>query len=302
MPAINRPAERLVGAQIMHTRRCFLGASLGLPLAMQGTMTSLERTLNPSMDIVGSQQQAAYESIIARMRHMEYLGRPTSWNVVQNGFLPISPERVLILEPKDSPRHEMAGDRWLWAPAKRDRLMKRIADHGETNCRDEQLGLILRITQELASYYSAMEHWEEWAYRLALQESFYPSGIGSHLAVPCQFHVVGNIRTVNRPLDWWMILFPHGIDCWETRWAAPQRIHAIFTLMQSRPWSEDPGVTIGMMSVLSCGLSSLPDTPPTPNFVEISQLDRVSAARLVNYHLVSAIPRFESWLEEPHGR
>jgi len=288
--------------RIQHSRRSFLGTGLGLPLAVQRTMQPLRGDVDAFPGLPCSQTQSEYESIITRMRYMEYLGRPTNWDVVRNGFLPISPERVVILEPEHQPWHKTAGDRWLCAPAERDRLLKRIADHGDTNCCGEQLGLILRITKELASYYSAFEHWEEWAYRLVLQEDFFPSGVGCHLAAPYQFHVVGHVRTVNRPLDWWMILFPQGIGCWDTKMAPRQRIHAIITLMTSRPWTRDAGVATGAMCLLSCGLRVFADTPSPISFVEISQMDRVSAARLLNYHVVSTIPRYEGWLENTDGR
>jgi hypothetical protein len=50
-----------------------------------------------------------YERILATTNRFNSLGHPRSWSVVRQGFLPISPERVLRFEPYHGP-----GNRWTY--------------------------------------------------------------------------------------------------------------------------------------------------------------------------------------------
>lgn len=227
-----------------------------------------------------------YEQVLARTRQLSFLGRPTSWSVVRQGFLPISPERVLILEPEESPWNKTPADRWAKADFdEKARLRERIARDGKVNCPDEQLGLILRITGELARYYAATGFWDDWAYRMACREWLGSTAFGNNAAVPHQFQVQGHIRTINRPVDWWLILFPQGIN-----WNRPddKPVHVMFTYIFSRPWQEWPHLSLGALGLLAGGLRSLAGQNKTA-FVELSQMDRASAAQLVNHHVVMAL-------------
>ena len=164
-------------------------------------------------------------------------------------------------------------------------MWERIAQDGEVNCPDEKLGLILRITGELTRYYAATEFWDDWAYRMACREWLGSTGIGLNVAVPHQFQVRGNVNTVNRPVDWWLILFPRGVN-WNSLDDKP--VHAMFTHVLSRPWQEEPELTMEAIGLLCVGLRSSGGAR-TSAFVELSRMDRVSAARLVNHHVVMAL-------------
>ena len=94
-------------------RRRFLGTGL-ISAGLAGThglsLASPRRTSGIG-ERVPKATLPEYEQILARTRKLDYLGRPTSWSVVRQGFLPISPERVLILEPEENPRNKTPADR-----------------------------------------------------------------------------------------------------------------------------------------------------------------------------------------------
>jgi hypothetical protein len=227
-----------------------------------------------------------YEQILARTQKLKYLGYPRSWSVVRQGFLPIAPERVLILEPEDVAEYENRGDRWAFQHRGiRERLTARLAKH-RSPITDEQLALCVRLVFELTQYYSVPEHFEGWAVRMAAREWLGSTGIGGHVAVPHQYQVFGHICTANSHVDWWLILFPQGTDCWDSLDEKP--VHVMFTHVYARPSTVDPCNYIWPLSLLSQGL--WPWYKGSPDFaLALSRMDRISAARHVNRHVVLAM-------------
>ena len=153
--------------------------------------------------------------------------------------------------------------------------------------RTSSWGSSFEITGELTRYYAATELWDEWAYHMAWRERLGSTGIGGNVAVPHQFQVRGRVTIVNRLMDWWLILLPHGIH-WNSLDDKP--VHAMFTHIFPGPWGESPHLFLGAMDVLTSGLRSL-GGPNSNAVVELSRMDRVSAARLVNHHVIMALTR-----------
>lgn len=268
-------------------RRHFLCASLGMGLG--AATPASESNAAPASRFDGSSPLGslpkAYEEILARTRSLVYLGRPKSWWIVRHGFLPFAPERVLILEPRGGPWHTDAGDRWAYRQRETtEKVRKRLVQQGIVTD-DEQLGLIVRLTSELARYYDVSEFGEDWAYRMAARESLGSTGIGHYVAVPHQYQVVGRVKTVNAHIDWWMILLPGGTDCWP----APddQPVHVMFTHIYSRPSSEDLTNYLVPLSLLSMGLREIPAEPDF--MIRLSRMDRICSVRLMNQYIVQAL-------------
>ena len=84
-------------------RRDFLKTSFGLGIGTAVTgLSGLARAAVPTAEAASTVPQLdEYERILATTKSLNVLGRPRSWSIVQQGFLPISPERVL-LQPRDS--------------------------------------------------------------------------------------------------------------------------------------------------------------------------------------------------------
>ena len=164
-------------------RRSFLQAGMGIGLARPEAACAIAGKRPCRAPLHGAAVPLdEYERILATGNHFIRLGRPRSWSVIQQGFLPISPERVLILEPKYV---NGLADRWDWRDEQhriRERMQKDAAAESpscqnghrrhaaETVSRPEKLGLILWLTNELTRYYAASEWWGEWAYNMTYRE------------------------------------------------------------------------------------------------------------------------------------
>jgi hypothetical protein len=244
-----------------------------------------------------------YERILATSNLFNTLGRPRSWSVVHQGFLPISPDRVLILDPKHL---DGLADRWLWrdeqrhirermqedasaeSPSCQNGYRRRAAENGVST---EKLGLILWLTNELTRYYAASDWWEEWAYNMTYREALGSTGVGRHSAMPHQYqydaktYAATTIKTINAGVDWWLVLIPGGTKHWESLNDLP--VHAMFTHVVAGPHSAGPGDQLRRWELGSRVARCFSWDSPNA-FVELAQMDRVSAARLVNRQFVLA--------------
>ncbi len=275
-------------------RRGFLGASVGMGLGISNASGAANVA---SANGVGDRSAPGpmpkeYEEILARTQQLTYLGRPKSWWVVRQGFLPIAPERVLILEPTKEPWHKDAGDRWSFPHRETKEKVRERLTQRDISVAVEQLGLIVRLTSELARYYDVLELCEEWAYRMAAREWLGSTCIGRQIAVPHQYQVTERVNTVNSHIDWWLVLIPNGTNCWGA--FDEQPVHVMFTHVFSRPFVESPGNYLPPLCLLSMGIRELPDDRPE-FFVRLSRMHRVSAARLMNQYIVQALREEPVW-------
>jgi mannitol/fructose-specific phosphotransferase system IIA component len=181
------------------------------------------------------------------------------------------------LEPKD---------RWIIHLHRktREQLHERLKQR-KVWISDEKQELIIRLTFELTQFYDVLEQWAEWAYRMAIRESFGTTWVTRHVAAPHNFQS-GRVNTFNSHIDWWAVLLPQGIDCWDAWDNEP--IHVMFTQVFTRPSTEDPTNYVQPMCLLSQGLQQFP-TEPADFMIRVSRMDRLSAARLINRHIVRGI-------------
>ena len=286
-------------------RRNFLQAGMGIGIgATAGGLCHSGQAAQGDAAVNGADLHLSeYERILATGDHFNRLGRPRSWSVIQQGFLPIFPERVLILERE---RLDGLADRWGWRDEHR-RILERMqrdaaADlpscvnghrrrAAENGVSPEKLGMILWLTNELTRFYAASEWWEEWAYHMTSREALGSTGIGHGSAMPHQYQYDGKtyaattIKTINAGLDWWMVLIPSGTKHWEP--LDDQPVHAMLTHIVAGPHSAGPGDQLRRYEL--CSRVARCFSWDSPNaFVELAQMDRVSAARLVNRHFVLA--------------
>ena len=101
----------------------------------------------------------------------------------------------------------------------------------------EKPGLIVRLMKTLTEHYHIPGSLEAWAIALAKRENLGGTGIGGHLAFPHQFQVGEpvNLRTDNDPVDWWLILFPRGIDYWDCFREEPVHAMVMFVVSLTCP-------------------------------------------------------------------
>ena len=91
-------------------RRSFLQAGMGIGIgAAGGGLCHCGQAAQGETTIHNAGVPLSeYERILATTNRFNSLGYPRSWSVVRQGFLPISPERVLRFEP-----HHGRGNRWI---------------------------------------------------------------------------------------------------------------------------------------------------------------------------------------------
>jgi hypothetical protein len=206
-------------------RRSFFRAGMGIGSGVAGGglchRAQVARANAPAHS--AGVQLDEYERILATTNLFDMLGRPRSWSVVQQRFLPVSPERVLIMELEHSAdlwrdeqrriRERMQEDATAESPSSQNGYRRHAFRNGIS---PEKLGLILWLTNELTRYYAASEWWEQWAYNMTYREALGSTGVGRHFAMPHQYqydaktYAATTIKTINAGLDWWMVLIPGG--------------------------------------------------------------------------------------------
>ena len=287
-------------------RRGFLAACMGIGIgAAGGGLGHCGQVAKGDTPVHGADVILNdYERILATSNLFNTLGRPRSWSVVQQGFLPISPERVLILYP------EQLGRLANWWRDKQARIRERMQEDASEDIyrkraaedcgSPEQLGLILWLTNELTRYYSASQWWDEWAYNMAYREALGSTGFLRHGAMPHQYQYHYHektydgtpINTVNAMVDWWMVLIPGGTRDWGNIWDEP--VYAMFTHVLQGSVYALPGDYLRILCQAEGTLGTFAAAESPNALIELSQMDRVSAARLINRHVVSKAYEFES--------
>ena len=288
----------------MTTRRDFLRAAATMPIGIGAAGAALHRRGQAEAAVAPIRGPAVklgeYERILATNNLFDLLGGPRSWSVVQQGFLPFSPERVLVPEPwllerpadcwRDEQRRireRMQRDADAESPSCENGYRRRVAESGISF---EKLGLILWLTRELTRFYAASQWWEEWAYHMTSREALGTTAIGRHFAFPHQFQYdptsfATPVKTVNAGVDWWLVLIPGGTKHWESLDDLP--VHAMFVHIVAGPHSAGPGDFLRRME-LGSRVERLFSWDVPNAFLGLSQMDRVFAARLMNQHFVSA--------------
>ena len=278
-------------------RRNFLQAGMGIGIgAAAGGLSHRGQAAEGAAPIHNAGSTLSeYERILATTNRFNSLGHPRSWSVIRQRFLPISPERVLRFEPYHGP-----GNRWTCSPVLQpDHIRARLcrdasqSDYhsraAEGHLSDEKLGLIIRTTGELARFYSVPEYWEDWAFGMTMRESLGTTCAWRHLAMPHQWQhhlatgATKTIHTANATVDWWLILIPSGTMDWGPFDGEPT--HVMFMHVFSRSYPAMPAADLMASELVGRAVRNLLVASPN-GLLELSQMDRVSAARRVNQHVV----------------
>jgi hypothetical protein len=206
-------------------RRCLgTGAVLAAsPPSRPGAM-SAEIARRPL--VTASPGLAEYERILSRTDRMDVLGRPRSWSVVQQGFHPFSPERIVVMPSRDE-RRDRYGDRCGRQVRARlaERIDRMVEDDIEWTRRQcpsytpagewfpkSKRESILWIMDAMTDHYRANSHFEPWVLALVGRELLGSSACGDY-GLAHQFqHLDVEIPVDSPPVDWWLFLYPEGVD------------------------------------------------------------------------------------------
>jgi hypothetical protein len=219
-------------------RRCLsTGAVLAASTPSHAQITNALNARRPL--VTASPDLAEYERILSQTNWMDVLGRPRSWSVVKQGFHPFSPERIVVTPTgtdclsryRDGYYGNRCG-RWL-----RRRIDERIEEMIEDSNRgepgydfhdwlpDSKRESIFRIMDAMTDHYEVRSRFEAWAVGLVGRELLGSTASrGCGLAHQFQYGGEDKIPVDCPPMDWWLFLFPDGID-----WAAwdEKKIYAV---------------------------------------------------------------------------
>jgi hypothetical protein len=220
----------------------------------------------------------SYERILSHTDSLEILGVPRSWSVVRQGFHPFAPERIAVLPSGERLQHSMRRGRGA-----RRRIEDRIAEiragfaHGAADLPPEKLESYFWAMDLITGRYRIPNVFEDWVVGLAWRESLGSTTMGRHWGLIHQYQG-GRGAPVDcppvdcPPLDWWLFLFPGGID-----WASPggESVHALIGHV-GRRHLEQPGFMLRAYSLAESIAVAVKDASL------VSRMGRIDAARYLN--------------------
>jgi hypothetical protein len=253
-------------------RQCFgAGASLvAFPYASSPAVESGE--VQPPIP-----EMSEYERILSHTENMHIVGNPRSWSLVSQGLHPFAPERVVVLASGDDSRY---GDR-CGRDLRRniDEQIKRafghMSGHDTRWFPESKLDSIYWMMDAMAGHYGVPSFFEQSVVGLAGREI-----IGSTaycgMGMAHQYQRGGAIPIDNPPFDWWLFLFPQGID-----WAAldEEPIFAVICHVAENDYTYKRGSYGAMwpLWVLTKFLGR-----EVTDWSEIAKMGRVDACRCLN--------------------
>lgn len=87
-------------------------------------------------------------------------------------------------------------------------------------------------------HYDRPNLFEDWVCELANREAIASTGLDGNFGMAIQFQMRGNVRVDCPPVDWWLFVFPEGID-WARREGQPP--HALVVHACHVPWHVTEG-------------------------------------------------------------
>jgi hypothetical protein len=260
-------------------RRRFLGGFLGLGTGATvfgavPTDSSAGRKARHGANST-PQPMSEYERRLARTERMEVLGYPRDWSVVRDGFHPFHPQRIAIMP---------SGTRLNYGNRCGQQLRKKIDEEiekyqssmpgGPAPLPQEKLESIYWIMALMTGHYRVPELFEPWVMGLASRETLGSSVLGNHFGLVHQFQRGGVIKVDCTPIDWWLFLFPAGID-WES--LDEQPVHALVGHVCRSPFRDTSGESEYPAWCLTSSLMGRLD-----DWRSFSRMGRIDAARHLN--------------------
>ena len=198
-----------------------------------------------------------------------YLGVPRDQASLRRGLHPIAPERVVVLTEQrwSVDQHPLTQD-----------LRERF--HGKLSA--EKVGWIVRLTTVLADHYRIPV--ERWAVVMAKREALASTGLGHGVGLLHQFQDFldrpsQDCHIANAPVDWWLFLFPEGID-WDAFDGRPVfgMVGHVFSWLQPVPRLPAYVLTTQAARAVAWTGQEMDQTA----WQRLSRMDRISAACRVN--------------------
>ena len=216
-----------------------------------------------------------YQQRLARTDRMEVLGYPREWSTVQEVFHPFHPQRIVVLPSGTLLKYDYrCGHRLRKTIDEKIRGIESETWGRSTPLPSEKLESIYWIMDLMTGHYRVPDLFEPWVLGLVGRECLGTSALGQHFGVVHQFQKGDEIQVDNPPLDWWLFVFPEGID-WDD--LGGESVHALIGHVSRFPFHNTHGETLYLAWSLTCKLAREVDDWRT-----ISRMGRIDAARHLN--------------------
>jgi hypothetical protein len=247
-------------------RHCFgAGASLAaLPSASSQTLES-GKVQSPN----GFVGMSEYERILSHTENMHILGNPRSWSVVSEGIHPFAPERVVVMSQRTY-GYRCGSDLRRQIDKKIEIEFAHMEGFDKKSFPESKRESIYWMMDAMCGHY-AVPYLEHWVVGLAGREILASTAWrGSGMAH--QYQRGGELPVDNPPYDWWLFLFPEGIE-----WAAmdDQPVFAVIAHVARNNKS------CGLMLPLWVLTEAIRKT--VPDWSHVAQTGRVAACRHLNW-------------------
>ncbi len=225
-----------------------------------------------------------YERRLSQTDRLELLGVPRDWAVIREGFHPFAPERIAIL-----PSGELLACEKRCGGELRSRIEERIQSiQSDEGCdpaplSDEKKGSFYATMDLVAGHYRAHHHFEDWVGQLAFWETVNPSQSGEDLVLLPWFRGRDEIPVDCPPVDWWLFLFPDGLD-WNSPEGKPAR--ALVAPVTQVSLSRNPSRLRHFVVWLSKQLGEKVD------WLKVARMGRVDAALFLNPIVAEILDEF----------
>lgn len=234
-------------------RRRFLGTVAGLALGGPSDLVSAAN--GPHRPLLSD--DPAHRRYLADLAACDQrmLGVPRRWSLVREGFHPVAPDRVVVLDDADlrrfRSRHRGLKKRFC---RQEDRWRERCREKGWTADRlpAEKLDLCVGLMETMASHYWRSDLFQRWADMLWRREQLGSTGIGYGFGGLHDFQASGTqVETANGIADWWLVLLPGGIE-WHALDGEPVH-YMVGPVMEERK----PGDYLRVLEGISRGMRNL---------------------------------------------
>jgi hypothetical protein len=162
-----------------------------------------------------------YDRLLRRSTRQPLLGRPLSRDAVRLGRHPIALERVRVFRRSvlGDPLADLATPTPVERPVIAALSARRPAFRGDMLAPAKRAAVV-RLMNVITAHYRLWERFESWAGTLHRREALGSTGVGRGFALLHQFQTPGPASVDSPPVDWWLLLFPDGLD-WDALDAAP---------------------------------------------------------------------------------
>lgn len=165
----------------------------------------------------GLSSALAVNGVVADTNVFDVLGRSPCTSLAHEAHHPISPERVIVMS--NSSRGTCSANRGrqenlLPAMMTEPFEVRSVAGLSLGTCHvpEKKIPTILGIMRAMTDYYSVPHLIGNWATGLARREALGSTAISHGFGLIHQFQDDGLVQPTNGAVDWWLILFPGGIE------------------------------------------------------------------------------------------